>query len=54
MKKISTLLLIILALVTVSFGQNGQYDVRLQFNSYDCDAQELFIDIDLKAESVVC
>ncbi len=52
MRKIAILLLTMLTVSTASIGQNGQYDVRLQFNNYDCDAQELLIDIDVKASSV--
>lgn len=36
---------------TIGFGQNGQYDVRLNLNSYDCNSLELLVDIDVRASS---
>ncbi len=35
----------------IVFSQNGQYDVRMSLNSYDCSTQQLLIDIDVKASS---
>lgn len=35
----------------IVFSQNGRYDVRLNLNSYDCNTQQLLLDIDVKASS---
>ena len=51
MKRLFTSLLMMFAISTIGFGQNGQYDVRLNLNSYDCNSQELLIDIDVRASS---
>lgn len=34
---------------TFSFAQNGQFDVRFNMHDYDCDALQLFVDIEVKA-----
>gem|GEM_PF-998669 len=40
-----------LGLSIISSGQNGQYDVWLNLNGYDCNTQELLVDIDVRASS---
>lgn len=35
--------------ITFSFAQNGQYDVRFNMHDYDCDALQLFVDVEVKA-----
>lgn len=51
MKKIiyTTLTVMFLALSLSLYGQSGAYDVQFNMNSIDCNTNQLFIDIEVKA-----
>lgn len=48
MKRLFTTLSLIVALCVVGFSQ-GQFDVRFNLNTLDCDGQQLMLDIDVRA-----
>lgn len=52
MKRLLFALILMMTLPLITFSQNGQYDVRLNLNSYDCSTQQLLVDIDVRASSV--
>jgi len=52
MKSLLFTLILMMTLPLIAFSQNGQYDVRLSLNSYDCNIQQLMADIEVRASSV--
>ncbi len=48
MKKLFTTLLLMVALCVVVFSQ-GQYDVRFNLNTLDCDGEQFLLDLDVRA-----
>lgn len=52
MKRLFILSIVMLALSTISFTQNGQYDVRLDMDDCNCCTSQLFVDIHIRASSV--
>jgi len=48
MKKLFTTLTLMIALCVIGFSQ-GQYDVRFNLSSIDCEGQQLMLDIDVRA-----
>ncbi len=52
MRKVFILLLLMFYGSITSFSQNGQYDVRLNLNNYDCINQALLVDVDIRASSM--
>ena len=51
MKKIFTTLLITFTASTISFTQNGRYDVRLEGKDCNCCTEQLFVDLQVRASS---
>ncbi len=44
-------LLTIIGLYSACYGQNGQYDVRFKISEFSCHQAQLFVDIEVRAES---
>lgn len=50
MKKLFTTLTLMVAFCVIGFSQ-GQYDVRFNLNSVDCEGEQLMMDIDVRASN---